>query len=232
MTAIASTVLSAVLLLFGTGLDPLPWLTWLAPLPVLWLAPRTDGRTAFAAASLAWFGGQGRMWSYYAGALEMPLPAAATIIIGTALLFGLVALAFRRLLLRGFPLTAAATLPGCWAVVEYVQSVALPHGAWLSLAYTQADVLPVLQTASVTGVWGITFLILGVPSVLAAATAPGDTGQWRILLAGALVLVVPLAFGTWRLRQPHGPSSAGVALVGTDRPNDVIDVATPEGRDL
>ncbi|TDD63150.1 nitrilase-related carbon-nitrogen hydrolase [Actinomadura rubrisoli] len=232
MTVIVSTLLSAVLLLFGTGLHPLSWLTWLAPLPVLWLAPRTSGRAAFAAASLAWFAGQSRMWPYYLGTLDVPPPVAAAIIAGTALIFGLVTLAFRRLLLREFPLTAAATVPAAWAALEYVLSLALPHGAWLSLAYTQADVPPVLQTASLTGPWGITFLVMGVPSVLAAAAAPRAAGQWRTLLAGALVLVLPLAYGSWRLRQPHDASPATVAVLGTDRPNDSIHVATPEGRDL
>ena len=50
MTAIVSTLLSSVLLLFGTGLHPVAWLTWFGPLPVLWLAPRTGGRAAFVGA--------------------------------------------------------------------------------------------------------------------------------------------------------------------------------------
>ncbi|MBO2461002.1 nitrilase-related carbon-nitrogen hydrolase [Actinomadura violacea] len=232
MTVIASTLLSSVLLLFGTGLHPVAWLTWLGPLPVLWLAPRAGGRTAFAAASLAWLAGQSRMWPYYLGTLEMPPPAAAGIIVGTALVFGLLALAFRWLLLRGFPVTAALTVPAGWASLEYALSLAAPHGAWLSLAYTQADVPPVVQTASLTGPWGITFLVMAVPAAVAAAAAPGAAGRWRVLLAGALVLALPLAYGGWRLRQPHDLSRATVTLLDTDRPNDTIDLATPQGRDL
>ncbi|MBC6459614.1 nitrilase-related carbon-nitrogen hydrolase [Actinomadura sp. HBU206391] len=37
---LAAAASSATLFYFGTGLRPLPWLTWLAPLPVLALAPR------------------------------------------------------------------------------------------------------------------------------------------------------------------------------------------------
>ncbi|MFB4296500.1 nitrilase-related carbon-nitrogen hydrolase [Actinomadura sp. NTSP31] len=232
MTVIVSTLLSSVLLLFGTGLHPVAWLTWLGPLPVLWLAPRVGGRAAFAAASVAWLAGQSRMWPYYLGTLEMPPPAAAGIIVGTALVFGLLVLAFRRLLLRGFPLVAALTVPAGWAALEYALSLAAPHGAWLSLAYTQADVPPVVQTASLTGPWGITFLVMGVPAAVAAAAAPGAARRWRVLLAAALVLVLPLAYGGWRLRQPHDPSRATVTLLDTDRPDDTIDLATPQGRDL
>src|SRR3954466_7392687 len=38
--AVVATVTSAVLFFFGTGLDPVPELAWLAPLPVPPLAPR------------------------------------------------------------------------------------------------------------------------------------------------------------------------------------------------
>jgi apolipoprotein N-acyltransferase len=34
-----------------------------------------------------------------------------------------------------------------------------PHGSWGTVAYTQAGNLPLLQLLSVTGIWGITFLI-------------------------------------------------------------------------
>ncbi|MWA04656.1 hypothetical protein F8568_030640 [Actinomadura sp. LD22] len=61
--------------------------------------------------------------------------------------------------------------------------MAAPHGAWLSLAYTQADVPPVVQLASLTGPWGITFLVMGVPAALAAAGAPGAAGRFARLCA-------------------------------------------------
>ena len=50
---IAATAASAVLFFFGTGLDPLPELAWVAPLPVLLLAPRVSGVTAFGSAFAA-----------------------------------------------------------------------------------------------------------------------------------------------------------------------------------
>lgn len=40
VVALAATALSATLFHFGTGLTPVPWVTWLAPLPVLVLAHR------------------------------------------------------------------------------------------------------------------------------------------------------------------------------------------------
>ncbi|MFI5823434.1 nitrilase-related carbon-nitrogen hydrolase [Streptomyces rishiriensis] len=242
MTVLVPTFVSSVLLLFGTGLHPLPWLTWLAPLPVLRLAPRVGTRLACCAAGLAWLLGQSRMWPYFLGALEMPLPAAVAVILGQALVFAVLTCAYRRLLVNGRPLAAAAAVPAGWVALEYVVSLALPHGAWLSLAYTQADVLPVLQTASLTGPWGITFLVMGLPAALAAATTPqvqgrgrggrGRIGGGRVLVVAAVVMALSLGYGTWRLSQPHPVTTARVALLDTDRPDDTADLATTAGRRL
>nr|BFE88249.1 hypothetical protein GCM10020093_108500 [Planobispora longispora] len=51
---VTATAATALLLFSGTGLTPLPWLTWLAPLPVLLLAPRVSAPVASAAAFTAW----------------------------------------------------------------------------------------------------------------------------------------------------------------------------------
>ncbi|MFC4008184.1 nitrilase-related carbon-nitrogen hydrolase [Nonomuraea purpurea] len=166
--AVAAAALSAALFHLGTGLHPIAWFTWLAPLPMLLLAPRAGAATAPVAGFFAWAVGQAAMWPYFLNVIDMPLPAVVASQLGMALVFGLAAAAFRALLLRGRPLSAATVVPAAWVVTEYVVSLALPHGAWWSLAYTQAEVLPVVQSASATGVWGITFLLMAVPSAIAA----------------------------------------------------------------
>ena len=66
--AAGAAVLSAALFYFGTGMRPVPWLTWLAPLPVLLLAPRVGARIACCAAGPRGSSG-GRMWDYFLGTL-------------------------------------------------------------------------------------------------------------------------------------------------------------------
>ncbi|NUR92935.1 MAG: hypothetical protein HOY71_53440, partial [Nonomuraea sp.] len=91
------TLASAVLTHFGTGLHPVWWLTWLAPLPVLFLARRAGGRTAFAAGTLVWLTSQVQMWPYFTGTLEMPPVLAAALIAGPAICYGLGLLLFHAL---------------------------------------------------------------------------------------------------------------------------------------
>lgn len=249
--ALAATALSATLFHLGTGLTPVPWLTWLAPLPVLVLAHRAGARTAFLAASAAWLGGETTMWGYFLHTVRIPPPMVVSMIVGSALLFGLVVLSSRALMLRGRPLTAVAVVPAAWAALEYALSVLSPNGAWWSLAYTQAGVLPVLQTASVTGPWGITFLLLGVPAAAAALfaplpAAPGAAGRLRVTVTTVIVLALAVGYGAWRLRAPYGegPKTVAsektapkktapekVALLAADR-DGWVPAASAEGRAL
>jgi apolipoprotein N-acyltransferase len=52
--AALATVLTGIALYFGTGLDTIPALTWIAPLPVLLVAPQVSGRLAALAAFVGW----------------------------------------------------------------------------------------------------------------------------------------------------------------------------------
>ncbi|OPC76555.1 hypothetical protein B4N89_46960 [Embleya scabrispora] len=237
LLAATTALLSAALFRFGTGLEPLPWLTWLAPLPVLLLAPRIGARWCATVAFAAWLGGETGVWTYYRDEdkLMMPLPAALGILVGTAAIFALVVLLVRRLLLRRRFALAASALPAAWAALEWVVSAATPNGAFWSLAYTQADVLPVLQTASATGPWGITFLVLGVPAVVATCLAPAITvrSRWIVGAVAGVVLAGALGYGVVRLNTTGGSSDrVKVGLVSTSRDAEAISVATTRGRAL
>ncbi|MEV4799544.1 nitrilase-related carbon-nitrogen hydrolase [Nonomuraea sp. NPDC049421] len=230
---LAAALASAVLLHFGTGLHPVAWLTWLAPLPVLLAAPRVSAGRAFGAGALAWLGGQLQLWPYFTGTILIPVPVAAGLLAGPALLYGLGVLLHRSLLARRRPLPAAIAVPALWVGVEYLMALAGPHGAWWSLAYTQADVLPVLQTASVTGVWGITFLLLLVPAAVAALLAPGQEHRRHVAVTTGALVALASAYGFARLGTGQdGERHRTVALISTDNPRDTQDLDSPQGRDL
>jgi len=215
--AVAAT---AGLVWLGTGLHPTWPALWLAPLPVLLLAPQTSGRVAAAAALTAWLAGSLNVWAYYQGVLRMPVPVAAGILLGGAGVFTLAVFLHRALLLRGAPWAAALTFPATWASCEYLISLASPHGTAGSLAYTQVDLLPVLQLAALTGPTGLTFLVMLLPGALAAALhvrAEAPDTATRLVLTTASAIAAVLLFGASRLAQPSGPT-VRVALLASDGP--------------
>ena len=69
-----AVVTASALLFWGTGLHPLWFLTWFAPLPVLLISSGLGRWSAFLVAALSWFLGNLNMWYYLLAAIELPLP--------------------------------------------------------------------------------------------------------------------------------------------------------------
>ena len=86
---ILAGVASAALFYFGTGLQPIWWMVWLAPVPVLAIAPRLGRRAAFLLAAGAWFAGEFNMWSYFTRVVQVPLPITLVLFVVPALVFAL-----------------------------------------------------------------------------------------------------------------------------------------------
>jgi apolipoprotein N-acyltransferase len=177
-------------LYLGSGLSTLPALTWWAPLPVLFVVPRLRARVAALTAFVGWLLGLTNLARYLHSDLELPAIALSFLLL-MAGLFTVTALFFRALVVRGHPLIAAIAAPALWAALDYLLATVSPHGAFTSLAYTQADVRPVNQLVAVTGPWGLSFLLLFVAAGLAAR---------RLILLAAVAAGVCL-FGVLHLQQ-------------------------------
>ena len=203
---------------YGTGLHPVWWLTWLAPLPLLLIASRVSRRFAFTATAAAWFIGSLNMWSYLLKVIAIPFWVVLTISLAPALLFGVAVLLFRRFVRRSAPWRAALVFPAFWVSLEYLNNTTSPHGTFASLGYTQMNFLTVLQVASLTGIWGITFCVFLFPASIAAlASKHASIIQKKRLAMGALLFfVIVAAFGSWRLRAtPETAPAVKVGLMAT-----------------
>ncbi len=230
-TIVAATVAAALLWWLGSGLHPWWWLTWLAPLPLLWLAPRTGRWPAALAALVAVAVGGLNQWRYLHDYIGLPLSVIAYVIVLPAVLFALVVLLHRRLLLRDQALAAALAVPVAWTAMQYLNSLLSPHGTFGALGYTQMDALPVIQVAALAGVWGIGFLVLLLPATLAVlASAAPRRGRLQAALLCAAILLPALGYGTYRLQVPaSGSLRIGLASLETPiRPPQ----ASREGQDL
>jgi len=231
VTALLAVASTAVLVWFGTGLYPRWPLLWLAPLPVLLFASRNSWWSTALTAFLSWLLGSFNLW-YYFSAVDVPLAIRAEILAILALVFTLAVLLFHALLKRGAWWSALLAFPAVWVSFEYLFSLISPHGTAASLSYTQLNFLPVLQWASVTGLWGISFLVLSFSAALAVSLYLRNTAPKQALrIAGAMlgVIALVLVFGEVRLAQPSLGQKVRVGLIASDQPANV-DVAE-EGRE-
>ncbi|WP_020496418.1 nitrilase-related carbon-nitrogen hydrolase [Sciscionella marina] len=236
--ALAALAASALLWYLGTGFAPIAALTWLAPLPVLLLAPAERAVPVFGIAFLASMIGSTNSWGFYTRSYDVPLPMGLLISASFAVTFALAVLVFRALVLRGKAMFAAFAAPALWTGAVYLISLN-PFGIVGTLATTQAGSPVLLQIASVTGAWGTDFLVVFASAALAALCAPGVAKGARLRTGVVAVLVFGLVLGFGALRlsgtgpfaKPDGQRQR-IALIVHNHAGWGIDVASAEGRAL
>ena len=209
-------LLGAMLMLFSNGRWIIPAATWLYPVCFLHFIRNNSPGYGFSGIavisavvnSISW-------WKM----IPVPLPFYFVL---TSVFMNVISLAFLadRLIaekMKGF--TSTLVFPLLWCSLEFCTSL-LPKGTWSSLAYTQAGNLPLLQLASLTGIWGISFLITWFASVVNWAWS--KYFEWEKIRRGAVIfLTVGLTiwlFGLIRMNTfPGGTATVRTASIVNDR---------------
>jgi hypothetical protein len=173
--------LGGLLQLFGFGKWMIPAAAWLVPVFLLHFARGVD---PLAGALGIWL----VLWIAIAVANQDVIRVPRVGYFGvTALIAALAMLAYLadRLIAPHLPgFTSTLVFPLAWVTIELVNSRANPLGTWGAVAYTQYGNLPLMQLASVIGIWGIAFLINWFGSVVNWAWA--NNFNWTIVQNGVL----------------------------------------------
>ncbi len=82
--------------------------------------------------------------------------------------------------------------PIAWTVFDWLRSMGFLGYPWGMLGASQYSVIPIIQISSLTGVWGVTFLLVLCNSVIAWYGGRVSSGRRRG--AAAIVLAAALAF--------------------------------------
>jgi len=114
-------------------------------------------------------------------------------------------------------------LPAVWAATELLRNYLFSGFPWANLGYTQVRTLPVAQLASVTGVYGIAALVVGVNAALAEAVAAWRAGRrvgLRPLIGAAALLAAVAGYGALHLARVRARMADAPAItVGVVQPN-------------
>jgi apolipoprotein N-acyltransferase len=187
-------------------------IAFVALVPWLWLLRRGGpgwGALLGFVFGVAFFGAT-LYWIFLFGALAWTaltsVSAVSTAIVG-ALVPGFVR--------PGRPIVSALAVASLWTVVDWIRG-AFPLGGftWGSLGISQVDDRVLLPLATLTGVWGVTFVVVAVNALLLDVAVGGGGGRRRALLAvvavALVVLPVAVPFST------RSGSSLDVAVVQVD----------------
>lgn len=132
-----------------------------------------------------------------------------SLVVGPALLglfYGFIPLIAHRW--RGRPAAHALLFAASWALVEYARGHMLTGFPWNFAGQAWEYALPVLQTTSLAGIYGLTLLTV----FWAAAPVFYRHGARRLFLAAALSFLLLLCFGALRLAQNPTAQNGDVQL--------------------
>jgi apolipoprotein N-acyltransferase len=151
------------------------------------------------------------------GGISLPLAllAGGLLVAYLALFPAVVAVTVARVCARVGP-SGVLIAPAAWVAAELARRFVLGGFPWVLLGSSQAGVTPVVQTASLTGVYGLSALIAFVSAALALAVAGRGRARWAAPLAAAVLVSALAAWGAWRVTGGallHGGEPLRVALI-------------------
>ena len=135
------------------------------------------------------------------GGLHWPVAigAGSLLIAYLALFPALFALITARLCGRFGP-RALLLAPAAWVATELLRRWVLGGFPWVLLGYSQASVLPVVQTASLAGVYGLSALVVLASAAPVVALRARGAVRWAAPLTTVLVIGALALWGQWRIQ--------------------------------
>ena len=212
LSAFASTLASAIAFYFSLGLGDQWWLTWIAPVPVLWFAfGKTGPGSAFLVALLAAALGGCSILRAYA---ELLPPFVLVTIIGSfAVTFALSVLGARHIDRRLGPIAAMFAFAALWTAFDFLASFSQAGGSASSPAAAEVGAPFLIQSAALVGFLGVTFLLGFVAAGIALSLRHRIAAPLMVVIA---VFAANAAYGVWRSATP-AKGHVRVALIDSDK---------------
>ena len=223
-------LLSGLLLVFSFPPFNFFPLAWIACVPLLMFIRDKDKWTAFTAGflfGLVYFLGT-LYWIYHSIYFYGGIPLVASFLLVTVMcmylsLYPAIFALLYSVNIKNSDMPSLLVAPLIWTTLEFLRSYALSGFPWSSLGYSQYEFLPMIQIADITGVYGISFLIMSVNGALVdlilfkqkfkerpLASYLPTTGGFAVLI---FFLIFSLGYGFYRLHQDRPGSMIKVAVV-------------------
>jgi apolipoprotein N-acyltransferase len=183
---------------------------WVALVPLLAALPGTSGwraaRLGYVAGSVSALGVL--YWTalvviQYGG---LALPIGIAVMVALCLAVALFPLLFgwaTARLVATFGTAGLLGAPFVWVATELLRVHTFFEFPWCLLGYSQHAFLPVIQVASVTAVYGVSFILVLSSSLLGYAVLETRASRRRAAVATAVLLAgVTFGGGAWAMRRP------------------------------
>lgn len=225
-----SSVISGILLFLSFPNIDLSFLAWIAMIPFLFYLYGKDKKESFFAGLIfgfVYFFGT-LYWIYHAlnryGSISFVLSIiiVAFLCLYLALYPALFALLFSRYT-RKTNLPISFFAPILWTVLEYIRSYLLTGFPWSSIGYSQYKLLSLIQLSDITGIYGISFIVVAFNSAVVDILLLKKRQKERPLFSVtptifsliflAFLLTFSFSYGLYRLNQDREGSNLKVAII-------------------
>lgn len=198
-----------------------PLFAWFALVPLFMALREKPLSEVYYASYFAGFFGNLMVYSWirhFGASMEGGGVIVLLFLIPTLTFFFAMKVFLAEFLSRRFPAFRVLVYPAAWVSIDFIQSIGHLAFPWPYLGYTQYPFTPMIQMASITGVSGITALIVAVNVALVDLLETRTSGRGFRLRPSSAVLLLPLValvFGTVRMAaaEPGGRDTLRVGLV-------------------
>jgi apolipoprotein N-acyltransferase len=216
-----------VLLYLSFPAPDIHFLSWVALVPLIYSILNSNGhRYSFKAGIVAgviyFFGTQYWISHSINNYGHLPLPASMAIVLLLSLYQSLYTGVFGLLLhlaAKNTKVPVYISAPTLWVGLEYLRGILFSGFPWSYLGYTQYKILPLIQIADITGVYGVSFLIVCFNAVIADFLIKGrapDCPLIRKLLPFAcftVIMALVFSYGYKRLDNNLAANTVRVSVI-------------------
>jgi apolipoprotein N-acyltransferase len=217
-------VISALLLVLAFPKFNLGFLAWVSMVPLLFSLENNNAKQRFLIGYL--FG-----IPFFAGTLYWLFGISIPGNIGLVILLSLAPAIFCYLYKCDIsrPLYAIVYVPSAWVFTEYLRAHLFTGFPWELLGYSQCSNLPIIQIADITGVYGLSFLIILVNFGLYLALRKAPKRSY-ILLFIFIVFTASFIYGERTIRRFDPAETLRVSVIQGNIPQNIK--WDPKYRDL
>lgn len=209
--------LSGILLAVAFPMLNLHLLAWVALLPLFLALKGQSVRNGFwigGAAGIVYFAGT-VYWvtnsvHFYGGIPIVPASLITLLLCAYLALYPAVFGAAAVHIRKNHPSLFFIAAPALWTALELARTYVFSGFPWSLLGYSQYLALPVVQMADITGVYGVSFLIVLVNAALAGFIS--DRKNYPGLVVALAVMLLVLGYGFMKLRPPDQRTGIKVSV--------------------
>lgn len=204
---VALTFLSGLILALAFPKIDFGFLAWVAFVPLLWITQKATPRQAFV---YGWLSGMGFYlgtvyWVVETIGLYSNIPT--LVAVGPLLMMCAILASYTGAFAAGLRFSQQCggyfllLGPPLWVGLEWLRSFFFIGFPWVDLGYSQHGFLNLIQFTEVTGVYGLSALVVFVNLILFRLWQDTGLGRGRLLLAAVLLVGALTSWGAWRRAQ-------------------------------